>query len=299
MDRGRGSRKWDHDVKLYWEWKTKGIQRNGNAASRKGWLIVSNAVEGWEGSLGGGHSLCERLKWPSREQSQWRVQFGYQELEWSCGGEEKGVNADGSSENVVEKGWFEIGQGKFCVVENVSYGLTGWGPLESKLGWEGKKGWERIGGWWKSLGGRKATSARAASRHLRPDTDNRVSSWTVVKPLLHAGTVMGNTVASHLSHRLERLYDPEGQRLYVDYFTSACHREWRVSVYLSTHRRASCPCPTASFLSPFLMICGGTCDAYDTPEFDACDKPTFTLLPPSLFSVPCHLGSCSSWNVDE
>ena len=38
------------------------------------------------------------------------------------------------------------------------------------------------------------------------------------------------------------------------------------------------------------MICGGTCDAYDTPEFDACDKPTFTLLPlPFLNALPPRL----------
>lgn len=50
------------------------------------------------------------------------------------------MSADCFSEILMEKGWFEIGQGKFCVVENVSYGPRRWGTLGKEVGMR-KDGW--------------------------------------------------------------------------------------------------------------------------------------------------------------
>lgn len=104
------------------------------------------------------------------------------------------------------------------------------------------------------------------------------------------------------------LYDPEGQRLYVDLFDEclaqtmmgqcALVNTWAGLLSLSQSILKQAP----SFLSPFLMIRGGTCDACDTPEFGSMViKQTF--LPShscsSLFSAPYHVSSCSSWDVDK
>lgn len=82
------------------------------------------------------------------------------------------MNADCFSENLMEKGWFETGQGKFCVAEDASFGLRGRGALGKEVGVRRQRGMRKTR-WTVEVSGRpesiKWQGSRSVQSYLCPN----------------------------------------------------------------------------------------------------------------------------------